>query len=57
MNWILQRLMEPSTWAGIAVIAATVGDNLATGAGPVGAVAGGVLAILLRDRAATPRTK
>jgi hypothetical protein len=30
MNWFLARLAEPSTWAGIAGIAASVGTAVAT---------------------------
>ncbi len=59
MNWLLNSLREPSTWAGLAIIAGAVGDHLAAGAGPTGAVVGGVLAILLRERgkATTPPAK
>lgn len=50
MNWLIKRFTEPSTWAGLAIIAGAVGDHLAAGAGPLGATLGGLLAILLREK-------
>lgn len=51
-NFILARLREPSTYAGIGVIGAAVGlpNELL---GPIGQLimgAGGLLAVLLRDK-------
>lgn len=51
--------MEPTTWAGLGLLATVVGDHLAAGGGITGAVVGGVLAVVLRERAkvVTPPTK
>lgn len=52
MKWFWQRLNEGSTWAGIAVVAATVGEHVATGGGLVPALVSAGLAIILKDKGA-----
>lgn len=49
MNWFLQRMAEPSTWAGAAVVAGAVGEQLAQGGGIVGAGVA-ALAMILGER-------
>lgn len=44
MNWLMNRLSEPSTYAGIAAVAGTV-DTMAQ-AGVHGGLAGAVIALL-----------
>jgi hypothetical protein len=44
LNWVLARLDEPSTWAGIGVAAAAVGVALQSGASLWVAVLAGVAA-------------
>ncbi len=48
MQWLLGRLSEPSTWAGAAMIAGQVGEQLASGGGAVGAGVA-VLAMILGE--------
>ena len=56
MAWLISRLSEKTTWAGIAVIAGTVvqiADGIAsntTAAGAVAAIAGGLVAVLAKEK-------
>ena len=53
IDWIIARGKEPSTWAGLAGLAAAVGisaDDWATYSGAI-AAAFGAVAVLLRERA------
>jgi len=54
MKWVLDRLREPSTYAGLAGLALAFGINDATWAAISTAVAGvaGLIAVLLHDKAA-----
>lgn len=54
MKWVLDRLREPSTYAGLAGLALALGINDATWAAISTAVAGvaGLIAVLLHDKAA-----
>lgn len=55
LKYLLARLAEPSTWAGLAVHAATVQDAVHThNAVAIVAAVGGVVAALLPESTATP---
>lgn len=53
MKWVLERLREPSTYAGLAGLALALGINDSTWAAISTAVAGaaGLVAVLLHDKA------
>ena len=44
-NWVLARLGEASTWAGIAYVAGAISTSLGSGAGWYGALAAAIVAI------------
>jgi len=56
VNWFLARIEEPSTWAGAGVVGfalnnAGVAPNVATAILNVGMAVGGLLAIVLPEKA------
>lgn len=53
MKWLLSRLSEPSTWAGLAVLAPAAINAAAGGLNPqsIGAIAGGLAAVLMKEKA------
>lgn len=51
MRFFLQRLTEPSTWAGLAIIAAQAANAWATkDPAAIGTVAAGVASVLLPEK-------
>jgi hypothetical protein len=54
MNWIVERLKEPSTWAGFAGLAAAVGIStpLYAGISAVGVAIAGLIAVLVSEKSA-----
>jgi hypothetical protein len=50
MKFILNRLQEPSTWAGIGVLAHTTAVALESGAGIYMALASALLAVFMGER-------
>lgn len=53
-TWILDRLKEPSTWAGLSALALAIGLNEAewSAIGSAGAAIAGAVAVVLKERAA-----
>lgn len=49
-DWVKSRLSEPSTWAGIALMATAVSTGLANKA-DWGTLLGGVIAAVLKEKA------
>lgn len=56
MNWLLARLKEPSTYAGLSGLALAFGvsTELYTAASTAVAAVAGLVAVLLADRNGTP---
>lgn len=54
MNWIVERLKEPSTWAGFAGLAAAIGiaEPLYAAVSAVGVAVAGLLAVLIAEKPA-----
>jgi hypothetical protein len=53
MNFILARLAEPSTWAGIAAVIGTAAQAVATkDPAAIGATVAGVVAMLSKEKGA-----
>lgn len=52
MTWIIERLKEPSTWAGFAGLAAAVGIStpLYTGISAVGVAIASLVAVLVSEK-------
>lgn len=52
MNWIVERLKEPSTWAGFAGLAASIGiaEPLYAAVSAVGVAVAGLLAVLISEK-------
>ncbi|MBF0355004.1 MAG: hypothetical protein HQL43_07205 [Alphaproteobacteria bacterium] len=53
-TWILERLKEPSTWAGLSALALAVGLNDAewSAIGQAGAAIAAAVAVVVKERAA-----
>jgi hypothetical protein len=49
-NWILARLSEPSSWAGIAAGAAAVSSSLQSNTGLAASVLSGILAVVVAEK-------
>jgi hypothetical protein len=49
-NWILARLSEPSSWAGIAAGAAAVSAGLQSNTGLAASVLSGILAVVVTEK-------
>lgn len=54
MKWLMSRLKEPSTWAGLAVLAPSAVQAAAGGLTPqaVAQIAGGLAAVLIKEKGA-----
>jgi hypothetical protein len=52
MNWIVERLKEPSTWAGFAGLAGAIGiaEPLYAAVSAVGVAVAGLLAVILSEK-------
>lgn len=51
-NWIIRRLIEPSTWAGLSVVVPVIATGLCTGFTPaiIGQLAAGMAAVVIGER-------
>jgi hypothetical protein len=52
MNWLLRRLSEPSTWAGLAIVAQGVSELAVNSynTNAWGAVIGGLVSIVVKEK-------
>lgn len=53
LNWIVARLKEPSTWAGIGAVAAAVGASVSSNSSLWAAAAAGLIAALTPEKSSS----